>query len=549
MQAGNIDHADTAPDMIASVLTHFSQLTEPATLFPHQVEAVRFLLDRELKGAPAGGRREGSICADEVGVGKTIEAIALILSNPCGKTLIVMPSQLMDQWEKAFKKWAPNLKVYRAHGKGKLKSKEDTETPEFLEADVVITSYGMSFKKGGRGDDYRTPLHEVPWGRVILDEAHSIAAGTTRSRGRAAFGLASISRNTLALTATPIQNREKDIISLLKFIGVTESVYKSDKVRTLGQCLLRRTKDGLASAGAIQLKLPGVSREIVEVGWASDEENHFYHQVQGDVKKELTRMRKFNQINILEILELLCRLKQASVHPQMVIKSQMKKYPGLELPDWTGKCSKIEALLEDLATHQEDSVVFTEYTYEAEAIHKRCEEQGYDVHIFNGGTSRADRVQLLDGADVPNYNGRALAEINVMLGRKMGLPQGVFMKILQYLPPRVLVVNKKSCGVGLNLQRYSRLYELIPSWSPAEEEQMLGRAYRMGQTRPVVFKKLIMKDPTTMTIDNRILRLQNDKRELMAKLLDDESLKNNGILGKPIDMKLSMEDIMDLISE
>ena len=71
----------------------------------------------------------------------------------------------------------------------------------------------------------------------------------------------------------------------------------------------------------------------------------------------------------------------------------------------------------------------------------------------------------------------------------------------------------------------------------------------MGQTRPVVFKKLILKDPRTMTIDNRILRLQNDKRELMAKLLEDESLKNNGILGKPIDLKLSMEDIMDLISE
>ena len=70
----------------------------------------------------------------------------------------------------------------------------------------------------------------------------------------------------------------------------------------------------------------------------------------------------------------------------------------------------------------------------------------------------------------------------------------------------------------------------------------------MGQTKPVVFKKFVLKDPATITIDNRIMRLQKEKRALMADLLKDEKLRFNGKMGKTFNMKLTQEDIMELIS-
>jgi len=360
-------------------------------------------------------------------------------------------------------------------------------------------------------------------------------------------GLANMSNIRWGLSATPILNRESDLISLFQLIGVDRKRYLSNKEFAIDRYILRRTKEELASQGVKQMQLPGLTTEIVPVEWLSEEEAHFYHTVQGDVRKELERMVKFNRINITEILELLCRLKQASVHPQMVINSQKKKFPELEdMPDWLGKCSKIEALVSDILTHGEDSVIFTEYTLEAQAICKRLREEGCDVDLFNGSTSSGARKDILDGADQPNAYAVSLAEINYF--GKRALPEDICRKIMGYLRPKVLVINKRSGGVGLNLQRFSRSYELIPSWSPAEEDQAIGRSYRLGQTKPVVFKKFVLKDPATMTIDNRIMRLQKEKRALMADLLKDEKLRFNGKLGKTFNMKLTQEDIMELIS-
>lgn len=541
MQAGDQSSINSRVSMVQQ---HLADLPKAARLFDHQVDALRFMLERELDINEEHYR--GGIIADEVGVGKTIQAIALILANPQTRTLIVMPTAVLDQWLQAFTRWAPELKVYIAHGKGKLRSRGDILDPKFASARVVLTSYGMIYKRGGRGDDYKTLLHDVEWDRLILDEAHAIANGTLRSRGRASLGLSDNTRHCWALTATPIVNRERDMVSLMRFVGVSQKEYNSSTEEVLNQYVLRRTKLGLAERGVKELDLPGLTTEIVPVDWASDEEAHFYHVVQGDIRKELERMRKYSAINITEILELLCRLKQASVHPQMVIRSQQKKYPELDIPDWTGKCSKIEALVKDIKTHGLDSVVFTEYTVEAEAICDRLREEGCDASLFNGSTSQADRRMLLTGADIPNGYARSLAEINTLGKRK--IPAELCLKIMSYIPPKVLVVNKKSCGVGLNLQRYSRSYELIPSWSPAEEDQAIGRSYRLGQTKPVVFKKFILRDGETKTIDDRIIFLQKEKRAIMAKLLQDEKLEFNGKLCEPISMKLNMEDIINLIS-
>jgi len=530
-------------ERINHVQDHLSRLENPSKLFSHQEDALGFMLRRELNLAK---EKKGGIIADEVGVGKTIQAIALILANRVSRTLIVMPTTVLNQWADAFRKWCPELKIYIAHGKGKLKTREDIHKKEFAEAAVVLTSYGMVYKRGGRGDDYRTLLHEVKWNRIILDEAHAIANGTLRSRGRASLGLAEKTEHCWALTATPIVNREKDMQSLMLFVGISCKEYLSAQEEMIDKYLLRRTKNGLAEKGVKELQLPGLKTEIIPVDWVSDEESQFYHVVQGDVRKEIARMEKFNAINITEILELLCRLKQASVHPQMVIDSQKKKYNDMDIPDWNGKCSKIEALVNDVKSHRLDSVVFTEFTFEAESIHKRMVEEGLDSSIFYGATSQKKRKSILSGADKPNVYAKSLAEINYFLNLK--LPDEICRKIMSYLPPKILIVNKKSCGVGLNLQRYSRSYELIPSWSPAEEEQAIGRSYRLGQTKEVVFKKFILNDGESKTIDDRILYLQEEKRKLMATLLQDAKLKFNGKVGKPVTMKLNINDIFNLLS-
>ena len=118
MQAGDESSINSRVSMVQQ---HLSDLPKPARLFDHQVDALRFMLNRELDTNEEN--YGGGIIADEVGVGKTIQAISLILANPQNRTLIVMPTAVLDQWLQAFTRWAPELKIYIAHGKNKLRKR------------------------------------------------------------------------------------------------------------------------------------------------------------------------------------------------------------------------------------------------------------------------------------------------------------------------------------------------------------------------------------------------------------------------------------------
>ena len=75
-----------------------------------------------------------------------------------------------------------------------------------------------------------------------------------------------------------------------------------------------------------------------------------------------------------------------------------------------------------------------------------------------------------------------------------------------------------------------------PWWNPAVEDQATDRAHRIGQKNIVEVIKLIAKD----TIEEKIIKLQEDKREIINSVISDGSLNVNNI------SKLSSEEILDL---
>ncbi len=85
-------------------------------------------------------------------------------------------------------------------------------------------------------------------------------------------------------------------------------------------------------------------------------------------------------------------------------------------------------------------------------------------------------------------------------------------------------------GVGLNLTSADYVIHLDPWWNPAIEDQASDRAHRMGQTRPVTIYRLVMK----YSIEEKILKMHHDKRDLAISLLSDSdksaSLNQNDLL-------------------
>src|SRR6185312_4593605 len=175
-------------------------------LNPHQVDAALFAFRSPLS--------KGALLADEVGLGKTIEA-GLVLSQIWAerkrRILDIVPSNLRKQWyqELTEKFFLPcrilESKFYNAA------LKKGAFRP-FESSDVVICSY--QFAKSKAGD-----VNAVPWDLVVIDEAHrlrnvykpsNVVANTLKN--------ALAGKNKLLLTATPLQNSLLELFGLVSFI-------------------------------------------------------------------------------------------------------------------------------------------------------------------------------------------------------------------------------------------------------------------------------------------------------------------------------------------
>lgn len=184
-------------------------------LLPFQREGLNWLIKQE-KSLWRGG-----ILADEMGMGKTIQIISLLLSDRKAPNLVVAPTVAILQWRNEIEKYTRGFKVIVWHG-----SDRSSDVQILSKADVVLTSYGTmesAFRKQVSGSrkkglitKVKSPLHAVKWHRVVLDEAHNIKERATNT-AKSAFELKSTNR--WCLSGTPLQNRVGELYSMIRFLG------------------------------------------------------------------------------------------------------------------------------------------------------------------------------------------------------------------------------------------------------------------------------------------------------------------------------------------
>ncbi|KAM0720425.1 hypothetical protein Q7P37_004561 [Cladosporium fusiforme] len=92
---------------------------------------------------------------------------------------------------------------------------------------------------------------------------------------------------------------------------------------------------------------------------------------------------------------------------------------------------------------------------------------------------------------------------------------------------RIMLVSLKAGNAGLNLNVASRVIILDPFWNPYIEEQAIDRAHRIGQVRPVKVHRVLVEN----TVEDRIIELQNKKREVIEAALDEKEHQNISRLG------------------
>lgn len=173
---------------------------------PHQINAFCTAIDAMKTG--------GMVLADEVGLGKTIEAglvLRYMLESGAKKVLIALPASLRKQWELELdEKFDLNSAIL-----DRLTVEHDAEDwhkrlDDRQKVQIVITSYDYSSKLMKRFPD-------VKWDFLIIDEAHNLRNLNGTKRAKRLYSL-SKGIPKLLLTATPLQNSLMDLYGLISFI-------------------------------------------------------------------------------------------------------------------------------------------------------------------------------------------------------------------------------------------------------------------------------------------------------------------------------------------
>jgi SNF2 family DNA or RNA helicase len=99
----------------------------------------------------------------------------------------------------------------------------------------------------------------------------------------------------------------------------------------------------------------------------------------------------------------------------------------------------------------------------------------------------------------------------------------------------LFLISLKAGGLGLNLTAADYVIHMDPWWNPAVEDQASDRAHRIGQQHPVTVYRLV----TNHTIEQKIVQLHHDKRDLANSLLE----------GTDVSGKISAEELLQLLRE
>ncbi|KIN03846.1 hypothetical protein OIDMADRAFT_193776 [Oidiodendron maius Zn] len=191
-------------------------------LKPFQLEGVAWM--KAMERTDWGG----GLLGDEMGMGKTIQAVSLIMSDfPAPQpSLVLIPPVALMQWQQEIADYTDGtLKTFVFHGTNA--QTKGISVKELMKYNVILMSYNSlesmyrkqekGFKRKNGIHKEKSVIHQIQFHRVILDEAHNIKQRTTGS-AKACFALKA--DHKWCLSGTPLQNRIGEFFSLVRFLDI-----------------------------------------------------------------------------------------------------------------------------------------------------------------------------------------------------------------------------------------------------------------------------------------------------------------------------------------
>ncbi|EHK2334931.1 DEAD/DEAH box helicase [Clostridium perfringens] len=463
-----------------------------AELRPYQKEGFKWI--NEIIDLGFGG-----VLADDMGLGKTLQIIAFLLSQKKSKSIVVVPTSVIYNWMDEFEKFAPSIKIGLVHGSKSKRDKalrdfkrglgikieeENLKEKSYEKYDVLLTTYGTL-----KNDE--KAYENLSFDYCIIDEAQNIK----NPAAQATLSVKNIkSRCNIALTGTPIENNLMELWSIFDFVMpgylftkerfrerfILDESNLSELKSLITPFILRRLKEDVLSELPEKLE----KKYLVEMKGKQKQLYSFYVKA---IKNQLNENKSSEKSgrDKINLFAYLTKLREICLDPSLVV------------PDYTGGSSKltvVKEIVKDASESGKKILLFSQFTSVLKKIEEDFKKEEISYLYLDGGTSAKDRVER-----VKKFN----EDSNI----------------------KVFLISLKAGGVGLNLTSASVVIHFDPWWNPAVEDQATDRAHRFGQENKVEVIKLVAKD----TIEEKIVLMQEDKRELIQSLMDGKTMDGKGL--------------------
>jgi len=430
----------------------------------------------------------GVCLADDMGLGKTIQALALIqwlVNEGRGGMLVVVPTSLIHNWISEIGKFCANIRILNHTGINRNET-----SIEFKKYDIILTTYSIL-----RRDKHIFTNYLFDY--CILDESQYIKNPKSNT-AQTCYEISAA--HYLCLSGTPLENSISDLWSQMNFLnnGMLGShnqflkLFKQEGKpelyhKLIRPFLLRRKKSEV-------LKDLPEKTILIEYSDMTSEQHSFYRDLRNQYRDLfIENIGKQGKLNAIVLLKGLMRLRQASNHPVLV---------DTEYSGDSGKYNSVCLKINEIVAKKSKLLIYSSFVEHLKLYKHFLDDNQIKYCYLDGATTDREFQTKVFQTD-PNCH--------------------------------VFLLSLKAGGTGLNLTAAEYVFMLDPWWNPAAENQAFDRAHRIGQTKNVFVYKFVAKN----SIEEKILKLQNDKNELFDKMI------NNNI---PIS-DISSEQIMQLISD
>jgi superfamily II DNA or RNA helicase len=445
----------------------------------------------------------GGLLCDDMGMGKTHEAMAFMLSLQEGGAvdqpfLVVCPTTVLSHWQQKISIHAPVLKAAVFHG-----GQRDLEKA-LREGHVLLTSYGIL-----RNDIDQ--LRRISFSAAVFDEIQNLKNPQTQSYEAAEKLRAAVK---IGLTGTPIENNLAELKALIDltvpgYLGTHEEFHsryvqpierdpagkrRVTLSRLISPFTLRRMKK------TVLTELPEKIEDIRTCS-LSDDQIKLYREAIASRGKGLvdTLNRGKAPIPYIHIFALLTLLKQVCDHPALVEgkEADFERYQS-------GKWELFKELVSESLDSGQKVVIYSQFLGMIRIIEAYLRGLGADFVSLTGASRNREEI-------ISRFNEDPKC--------------------------RLYVGSLKAGGAGIDLIAASVVIHYDRWWNAAKEDQATDRVHRIGQRRGVQVFKLV----TVGTLEEKISALIEKKKNLMDQIIRED---DPGLL-----KSFSREELLALLSD